>query len=373
MNNTSQIDITLYGCYYVYESLDTFKLYRRYPDGDVEYTEYDTFVADDKTIIAFKDFSIGKVEYNYVLISNEKESIVQWATYESVYRQLNQKQIDTHDVYAVLDSVSMPNLMASSHVPTIVSYEQRCDTHSYGMMPYAITDGVKTSVMDPDVVNGKNIKSLIPILSVCGASHIEYFAIEGAGTSHQDWPCVTGMSKTFMGAMKLIIEWASLSDEPFNLNDEIIVDSKNFLDALELGQNIIDEISEHQEDMPVYRYLKNVDNARTGFEEATTISPLLHAWLRKKIRYSSLNSLVAQYPEELNINSTVLQTEKASIEEKIYEYCAILEIDDKNITPEEILTAIEYSDGSGPPKLNLSDFHKARKALFSYMTYNQNV
>ena len=372
MNNTSQIDITLYGCYYVYESLDTFKLYRRYPDGDVEYTEYDTFVADDKTIIAFKDFSIGKVEYNYVLISNEKESIVQWATYESVYRQLNQKQIDTHDVYAVLDSVSMPNLMAV-HVPTIISYDKRCDTNSYGVFPYQLTDGVKPSVSDPSVVNGQNIKSMIPFLSVCGAAHIEYFAIEGAGTSHQDWPCVTGMSKTFMGAMKLIIEWASLSDEPFNLNDEIIVDSKNFLDALELGQNIIDEISEYQDDMPVYRYLKNVDNARTGFEETTTISPLLHAWLRKKIRYSSLNSLVAQYPEELNINSTVLQTEKASIEEKIYEYCAILEIDDKNITPEEMLAAIEHSDGSGPPKLNLSDFHKARKALFSYMAYNQNV
>ena len=372
MNNTEQIDVTLYGCYYVYESLDAFKLYRRYPDGDMEYTEYDTFTADDKTIIAFKDFDITKVEYNYVLVSNGNESIVQWATYESIYNQFNQKQINTHDVYAVLDSVSMPNLMAV-HVPTIISYDKRCDTNSYGVFPYQLTDGVKPSVSDPSVVNGQNIKSMIPFLSVCGAAHIEYFAIEGAGTSHQDWPCVTGMSKTFMGAMKLVVEWASLAAEPFGLNEEIVLDAKNFLETLELGQDIIDEISEYQEDMPLYRYLKNVDNARTGFEETTTISPLLNAWLRKKVRYTSLNSLVAQYPEEVNIDSTVLEEEKISIEASAYAYCMLLDVDDESITPEQALAIIEYPNIYNSEKLSRSDTYKARKAFLSYMAYNQNV
>jgi hypothetical protein len=370
MNDTAQIDTELYGCYYVYESLDAFKLYRRYPDGDMEYTEYDTFSADDKTIIAFKDFNIGRVEYNYVLVSNGRESIVQWATYESIYPQFNQKQINTDDVYTFLNSVSIPNLMASSHIPTIVSYEKRCDTDSYGIMPYAITDGVKTSVTDPGVVNGQNIKALIPLLSVCGISHIEYFKIEGVGTSYQDWPAVSGMTKTFMGAMKLIVEWASLAAEPFDLNDEIIIDAKNFLEKLELGQDVIDEISEHQEDMPVYRYLKNATNARTGFEETTTISPLLNSWLRKNLRYASLNSLVAQHPEQINIDSAVLQTEKIAIEEKIYKYCAFLEINDENITPEEVLEAVQYSNTCNPQKLSDSDTYRAKKALFSYMAYN---
>ena len=368
MNNTAQIDVTLYGCYYAYESLEPFKLYRRYPDGDMEYTEYDTFTADDKTIIAFKDFDITKVEYNYVLISNGIESVVQWATYESIYHQFNQKQINTYDVYAILDSVSMPNLMAT-HVPTIISYEERCDTNSYGVFPYQLTDGVKPSVSDPSVVNGQNIKSIIPFLNVCGAAHIEYFAIEGAGTSHQDWPCVTGMSKTFMGAMKLVVEWASLTAEPFDLNEEIMIDARNFLETLELGQDIIDEISEYQEDMPLYRYLKNVDNARTGFEETTTISPLLHAWLRKKVRYTSLNSLVAQYPETLNIDATVLQVEKTAIEEDVYVYCTLLGIDTESSTPEEALALIEYPNIYNSEKLGRSDTYKARKAFLSYMSY----
>ena len=54
MNNTSQINPSIYGCYYIHPSLDLFALYLRTPEGDVEYTNYDLFTADDKTIIAFK-------------------------------------------------------------------------------------------------------------------------------------------------------------------------------------------------------------------------------------------------------------------------------------------------------------------------------
>jgi hypothetical protein len=176
-----------------------------------------------------------------------------------------------------------------------------------------------------------------------------------------------------MGAMKLVVEWASLAAEPFGLNEEIVLDAKNFLETLELGQDIIDEISEYQEDMPLYRYLKNVNNARTGFEETTTISPLLNAWLRKKVRYTSLNSLVAQYPEEVNIDSTVLEEEKISIEASAYAYCMLLDVDDESITPEQALAIIEYPNIYNSEKLSRSDTYKARKAFLSYMAYNQNV
>lgn len=368
MNNTSLIDTSLYSCYYVYESLDEFKLYIRYPDGDMEYTKYDLFTADDKTIIAFKEYDVTKTDYNYILVSNSRESIVQWAAYESLYFQMNQRQINNYDVYAVLDSVSIPNLM-TVHVPTIISYDKRCDTTSYGVFPYQLTDGVKPSVSDPSVVNGQTIKLAMPFLNAGGILHIEYFIIEGAGNSHQDWPCVTGMSKTFMGAMKLVVEWASLATEPFDLDDEIVLDARNFLETLELGQDIIDEISEHQEDMPLYRYLKNVDNARTGFQENNIISPLLSVWLRKKLRYESLSSLVAQYPEEVNIDSDVLEQEKIAIEQSVYEYCTILQLDADAVTSEELLNLVEYLNMHNSANLSHSDAIKAKKTVLSYMSY----
>lgn len=369
MNNTAQIDVSLYGCYYVHESLEPFKIYRRHPDGDMEYTEYDTFTADDKTIIAFKDYSVYKTDYNYVLISNGKESIVQDATYESLYHQVNQQEVDTIDAYIIFNSVSVPNMQTTDYDP-ILSYESRCDTHSYGVTPYQLVDGEKQEHVDRSVFNSGSIKILSPALSVSGVQCLMYFGVEGLGTSYRDSPSVSRISKTFMGAMKLIIEWASLAADPFDINEELIVDSRNFLEDLNIGQDIIDEISEYQEDMPVYRYLKNVPNARQGFEEVTTISPLFSAWLRKNLRYVSLNSLVAQYPEEINIDSNVLAEEKISIEADVYKYCIMMQIDDMVVTPKEALNIIEYPSVYQSENLSRSDTFKARKAILSYMSYS---
>lgn len=369
MNNTAQIDVSLYGCYYVYESLDPFKLYIRHPDGDMEYTQYDKFTADDKTIIAFKDYDITNTEYNYVLVSDGKESIVQWAAYESLYYQLNQKKIDITDAYVLFNSVSVPNMKTKDYVP-VVPYESRCDSHSYGATPYQLTDGEKQTPIDRSVFTAGSVKLMLPVLSVSGIQCLVYLKVEGLDTSYRDWPVVSGISKTFMGAMKLIIEWASLTTDPFDLNEEIMINSRNFIEELNLGQDIIDEISEYQEDMPVYRYLKNVNNARHNFAEISLISPLLSSWLRKKVRYTSLNSLITQYPEELNIDLTVLEEEKVSIEERVYAYCTLLKIDDENVTPEEALAVIEYPNIYNSENLSRSDTYKARKALLSYMSYN---
>jgi hypothetical protein len=368
MNNTAQIDVSLYGCYYVHESLEPFKIYTRHPGGDMEYTGYDTFTADDKTIIAFKDYSVTKTDYNYVLISNEKEFIVQDSTYESLYHQLNQHEVGTTDAYVIFNSVSVPNLKTTDYDP-IWSYESRCDTHSYGVTPYQLVDGQTQTHVDRSIFNAGSVKVLFPALSVSGIQCLMYVSVEGLGTSYRDSPSVSRLSKTFMGAMKLIIEWASLADDPFDINEELIVDSRNFLEDLNLGQDIIDEISEYQEDMPVYRYLKNVPNARQGFEEVTTISPLFSAWLRKNLRYVSLNSLVAQYPEEINIDANILEEEKTSIEEKVYIYCTMLQIDDEVVTPEEALKIVEYPNIYNSEKLSRSDTFKARKSILSYMSY----
>lgn len=370
MNNTAEINVALYGCYYVYESLDAFKIYIRHPGGDVEYMEYDTFAADDKTIIAFKDYALTKTDYSYVLISNSVESIIQDATYESLYYELNKKEVNITDAYIIFNSVSVPNMKTENYNP-ILSYESRCDTHSYGVTPYQLVDGETQSHVDRSVFNAGSIKTLLPVLGVSGTQCLMYFGVDGLGTSYRDSPSVSRISKTLMGAMKLIIEWASLANEPFDINEELIVDSRNFLEDLDLGQDVIDEISEYQEDMPVYRYLKSVPNARHGFEEVTTISPLFSAWLRKKLRYVSLNSLVAKYPTKINIDTNVLETEKILIEGDVYKYCTILQIDFMIATPEEALAIIEYPSIYNSEKLNRSDTFKARKAFLAYKSYNQ--
>ncbi len=369
MNNTAQIDVSLYGCYYVYESLDTFKLYRRYPDGDIEYTEYDTFTADDKTIIAFKDFNFIQVEYNYVLVSNGKESLIQWSCYEFVREYINESSITEDGVYTILNSVSVPNLISEKYNP-ILPYEQRCDNETYGGKPYAMLDGVKESSLNPETVNGETIKLALPLINSVGDAHIVYFKMAGQGTEYRDWPGVTRMSKSFVGVVKLVIEWASLKESPFNSTEEIVLDCALLLEKLEIGQDIINEFTTIQEDMPLYRYLKGMVNARSAFEESTTIGPLFDNWLKSKVRYVSLNSLVANYPQTVNIDSNVLEQERVSIEADVYKYCIMMQIDLIVVTPKESLKIIEYPSIWQSENLSRSDTYKARKALLSYTAYN---
>jgi hypothetical protein len=369
MNNTAQIDVSLYGCYYVHESLEPFKIYTRHPDGDMEYTEYDTFTADDKTLIAFKNFNFSVVDYNYVLVSNGVESLIQWSCYEFVREYINESTITEDCVYTVLNSVSMPNLRTSDYNP-IISYENRCDNETYGGKPYAMLDGVKDSSVNPETVNGQTIKLSLPLINSVGDAHIVYFKMVGQGTDYRDWPGVTRMSKSFVGAVKLLIEWASLKEEPFNSTEEIVLDCASLLEKLEIGQDIIDEFIATQEDMPLYRYLKGMNNARSDFEESTTIGPLFDNWLKSKVRYVSLNSLVANYPKTINIDSNVLEQERVSIEADVYKYCIMMQIDFMVITPKEALNIIEYPSIWQSENLSRSDTFKARKALLSYMSYS---
>jgi hypothetical protein len=372
VNNTSQIDPSLYGCYYVHESLDDFKLYIRHPNGDVEYTEYDIFIADNYQIIAFRNFDLGKTDYNYVLVNEEGESIVQWMPYEHFYEYAFMSSHLESDTFSFYNSVSMKQQVESKFVNAYWDYKNRCETHLFMAMAYPVGDGIKPFIADLNKINNNTIKRVASLLSVAGTSTVSYMRVSDIGTSYRDWPAVVGMSKTFMGCMKLVIEWASLAEEPFNVTDEIALDAKSYLEAIKMPPEVIDEINEYQENMPVYRYLLETDNPRQDFIEQIDISPLFLDWLRKKLRYISLNSLVANYPQDITIDSNVLAVENSKIEGVIYKTCLDFKIDSSNTTAEEIFEFIEKSENLLIPTVRPTGAEEiaAKKALLSYMTYN---
>ena len=371
MNNTAQIDPSLYGCYYVHESLEDFKLYIRHPNGDIEYTEYDIFIADNYQIVAFRNFNVSQTDYNYVLIDEEGELIVQWMPYEHFYEyafMFNHLEADTFSFY---NSVSMKQQVALNAV-TAWDYKNRCETHLYMAMGYKAEDGIKPFVVDFAKFNNNTIKRVAALLNVAGTSSVSYMRVSGIETSYRDWPAVSGMSKTFMGCMKLVTEWASLAEEPFNVTDEIVIDAKNYLEAMKMPPEVINEINEYQENMPVYRYLLGVDNPRHGFVEQTDISPLLLNWLSKKLRYVSLNSLVANYPEKIIIDSSVLSIENSQIESIIYKTCLDFKIDSSNTTAKEIFEFIDNPENWSISYVRPTwgEIEATKETLLSYITYN---
>jgi hypothetical protein len=122
------------------------------------------------------------------------------------------------------------------------------------------------------------------MLGAAGVAHVVYGFIPGVNDSFRDWPAVTAVTKTPMGLMKLIIEWASLTESPFDSDNEVSLACKNYIETLQIPENVLNEISEYQEDMPVYRYFQNQENTRHGFTEQASVGPLFLNWVKSTHR-----------------------------------------------------------------------------------------
>jgi hypothetical protein len=364
MNNTADIDPALYACYYSLDTTEPFSIWTQTPNGDVEYTNYDLFTANSKTIIAFKHFSMSKTEYNYIIKFAGDQQVLQWACYEHLYEHVNATATTTDGVYTIMNSVSVPDLMKSNHDP-LLPYEDRCDTDTYGVVAYKLQDGISPEHIDSNAFNGQTIKLTFPMFNSLGAAHIVFFKVKDVGTSYRDWPVVTAISKTLVGCLKLVTEWSSLAQEPFNATEEIAVDCNNLVKDLDIDEAIINELQNQQSDMPIYRFLKNADDARHDLDETLTCGPLFLNWVKSNVRYKSLNALVANVSNPPVIASSVLQAEHDQIESNIFVHCIKNNIDLSRVTIDYLIDTI-----SDPIKLSDKTNRETRESLYSYRAYN---
>jgi hypothetical protein len=309
-------------------------LYTPTPSGNIEYTEYDTFTSADKTIIAFRELDPYSGDFNYVLVCDNEESIIDAICYDDILQHLSKDGIKEEDMYCVMSSKVMTPATANKDA---VDFVDRCDAGKYGPVQFPLEDGVRPTVTDTELF--QHISKIAVMLGAGGVGHVVYGAVPNLDDSFRDWPAVSGVAKTLMGVMKLIIEWASLTESPFNSNNEVSLTCKNYIDTLQIPVNVLNEISEYQEDMPVYRYLQNQTNSRRGFIEQPTLSPLFSDWVKSTHRYRTLSALVHNHPSPPAVPEEILLLEKQYIESKVYEICIRNGID-LVLSPLEILEQI---------------------------------
>jgi hypothetical protein len=334
MSDISLIDTANYKCYYSFDSVTDFRLYTPTPSGNIEYTEYDVFTSADKIIIAFKELDPYSGDFNYVLVCDNKESIIDAICYDDILQHLSKEDIKEQDMYCIMPSKVMTPAFVKTEALQLVD---RCDAGKYGPAMLLLEDGVRPTPTDISLF--KHITKATIMLGSAGVGNIVYGAVPGLGTSFRDWPAVSSMSKTLTGLMKLIIEWASLADEPFNSTDRVALLCKNYINTLQIPENVLAEISEHQEDMPLYRYFSNQENARSGFTEQISVGPLFLNWIKGTHRYRTLNALVHNHPSPPVVPEEVLSSERQYIESKIYEICIRHGIE-LSLSPMEILEQI---------------------------------
>jgi hypothetical protein len=337
MSDISLINTANYKCYYSVDGTADFKLYTPTPSGNIEYKEYDTFTSADKTIIAFKELDPYSGDFNYVLVRNNEESIIDAICYDDILEHFIKNSIEEEDMYCVMASKVMTPATASKDA---VDFINRCDAGKYGPVQFPLEDGVRPTVTDTLLF--QHINKITVMLGAGGVAHIVYGAVPRLNNSFRDWPAVTGVAKTVMGVMKLITEWASLTESPFNSTNEVSLACKNYIETLQIPENVLNEISEYQEDMPVYRYFQNQENTRHGFTEQATVSPLFLNWVKSTHRYRTLNALVHNHPSPPVVPEEILSSERQYVESKMYEICIKYGID-LSLSPLEILDQIPPS------------------------------
>jgi hypothetical protein len=359
MSDISLIEIANYKCYYGIDGTADFKLYTPTPSGNIEYTEYDTFTSDGKTIIAFKELDPYSGDFNYVLVRNNQESIIDAICYDDILEHFVKDSIKEEDMYCVMSSKVMTPATASKDA---VDFMDRCDAGKYGPVQFPLEDGVRPTVTD--TVLFQHISKVTVMLGAAGVAHVVYGFIPGVNDSFRDWPAVTAVTKTPMGLMKLIIEWASLTESPFDSDNEVSLACKNYIETLQIPENVLNEISEYQEDMPVYRYFQNQENTRHGFTEQTSVGPLFLNWVKSTHRYRTLNALVHNHPSPPVVPEEILSSERQHIESKIYEICTKYGLE-SSLSPLEILEQI-------PPftDLTLSRWILEVNYIKSYIAYS---
>ena len=359
MSDISLIETKNYTCYYSIENTGDFKLYTPTPSGNIEYTEYDVFTSLGHTIIAFKELDPYSGDFNYVLVYNDEEFIIDTICYDDILEHFTKDVLKEQDMYCVMSSKVMTPATA---VKDAVNFIHRCDAGKYGPVQFPLEDGVRPTVTDTSLF--QHINKITVMLGAGGVAHVVYGAVPKLNDSFRDWPAVSGVAKTIMGVMKLIIEWASLTESPFNSDDEVALTCKTYIDTLKIPQNVLDEISEYQEDMPVYRYFQNQENARRGFTEQPTPTPLFLNWIKSTHRYRTLNALVRNHPSPPSVPENILLSERQDIEYQIHGLCIRNGIDSA-LSPLEILEQL-------PPftDLTLSQWILDVNYIKSYIAYS---
>jgi hypothetical protein len=130
--------------------------------------------------------------------------------------------------------------------------------------------------------------------------------------------CGVTLSEMF----RLLIEWSTLADEPFNSTEPIVLDAKEFLNQIEFDGSLVAD----QTNMQVAQYfLGNTDARRRPADVVETNQALLD-FVKQKMAHMSLAGLLSCYTEYNNLDAEI-QFDITSANKQFVDYLGGLQIE----------------------------------------------
>ena len=363
MMNLNEIDITKYHRYFLTKSEPGFSLYIDTPEGMVDFVDYDLFQTNNGILIAFH-----KVDFEshlaFTLVNGDYREIIQAPSYEFVQDYLNNDVEMKNVYYIVCNSVPYDrNAGFLTESYTEFPEERRCNTTEWNPIGFKPSDGVAENIYDPKICTYDNVTSTPGLLNIPRYFHIFRIIYKtDLPESFRNWPFVTMISNTFLGAFKLATEWANLANEPFNSNEPAAVKCKLGFEALKTPKEIFTSIENSQIDMSPYRFIKNEEDSR-GYRQENTIFPDdVKSWIKTQYRYETLSSLIKHNPNKFIINDSILEQERKNLESVIVGYCDFFGIDYENKEFKEIYEIMMLSEN----QIKIIELKQIRNTLRQY-------
>jgi hypothetical protein len=342
-----------YACYAVTSVKEDFTLNTVHPNGLQQYLDYDVYDIGDKNLIAFTKINFYKTYFVFRLISENYTEDINAENYEYVADVLDESYDESKYTFHIMESAASFQEAVGDKV-TSIEDSRRCDLEDFAAVDFydVIADG-KPDLLDRNYFNNDNILGWALFLASMGNIYIvklEFADIEDR--AYKDWSASTLMAQTFMHAVKMAYEWNILAEEPWNSNQKVALKSNAAFKDWNMSEEILEEISSLSPNTSIGMYLSSDPDPRRSIIEDKTISPKFKNWYISKLRYRTLGSLSQNYPEDLDIPSSMIEKEKTFFETEIYKFCIENELDILSTTSVDILDKAYCSGPSYKEKNN---------------------
>jgi hypothetical protein len=266
----------------------TINLYYQEVNNDVPFEDCALFeMTNGQVLVAFPEYFTHISKHNLIATDGVVSEIVSLQIFERIYKYYK------HGV----DSIDAGGFtfMNSAPVPSFDN-QWRCDAGLYGVELFADPLGDSTIAV-PDAADALLVYE--PILSINGVAHLVYIERQNKNNKTELMNNSSTPFATYsLGeALKLILEWAQVSEEPFNNTEPVAVKANNFVQQLGINETLVS----NQPDMQIYEYLKGNPTARVRPENVQPLLLATDAFVKKNVAHSCLSSIISLYPDAADL------------------------------------------------------------------------
>jgi hypothetical protein len=260
--------------------------------GNEEYENCSLFeMKNGYLLVAFDDESSHHSKHNLVATNGIISEIVNLSNFERIYKYYKVGvDSEDHGGFTFMNSAPVPSFDG----------QWRCDANLYGVEFF--TDPTGGSLIEiPDEADELLVYE--PIFSINGIGHIIYTERKNKTNKFNLMNnSVTPFAAYSIGeSFKLILEWAKVSESPFDNSEDISIKAANFVNQIGLTESLVS----NQPDMQIFEYLKGNLNARIRPSGVQDISDECDLFIKKNMSHISLSHLVSLYPDSWDLQEII--------------------------------------------------------------------